>query len=249
MELQHRFTVPASIDVAWDALNDVRSIGSCFPGATVTSAEGDEFAGTCKIKLGPISMQYAGSGTFLERDAGSHRSVIEAKGKDKRGNGTAAVTITTSLAAETEDRTAVAVDTELNITGKPAQFGRGVMQDVSDKLLGQFAECLESTIGAPAEPAPAVTTEPAGTAPATGGSVAEAPAAGDDTPHQPPPSSPREDGAGGAGSHRASSRGPAPTALDLGVTVLPVLARRYGPHAIATVLLVLLLRKLLRRQR
>ena len=97
MQLEHRFTVPASIDVAWDALIDLESVGSCFPGATVTSVEGDEFAGTCKIKLGPISMQYSGSGKFVERDESSHRAVIEAKGKDKRGNGTAAVTVTASL--------------------------------------------------------------------------------------------------------------------------------------------------------
>nr|MDQ4007892.1 SRPBCC family protein [Actinomycetota bacterium] len=147
MQLEHRFTVPAPIEVAWETLNDLESVGSCFPGATVTSVEGDEFAGTCKIKLGPISMQYAGSGRFVERDEDARRAVIEAKGKDRRGNGTAAVTVTASMTAQSDASTAVAVATDLNITGKPAQFGRGVIQDVSDKLLGQFTQCLESRIG------------------------------------------------------------------------------------------------------
>ena len=147
MQLNHRFTVPASIDETWSAFNDLERIAPCFPGAALTSVEGDEFTGTCKIKLGPISMQYGGSGKFLERDEAAYRAVIEAKGKDKRGNGTAAATVTAQLVAEGDTSTNVEVVTDLAITGKPAQFGRGVMQDVSDKLLGQFATCLETRLG------------------------------------------------------------------------------------------------------
>ena len=115
---------------------DLERVGGCFPGATVTEATGESFAGTVKVKLGPIALQYAGTGAFVERDDAAHRAVIEAKGKDKRGNGTAGATVTMQLApAEGGAHTRVDVATELAITGKPAQFGRGVMQDVSDKLL------------------------------------------------------------------------------------------------------------------
>ena len=109
----------------------------------MTSAEGDTFAGTCKVKLGPIALVYNGSGTFVEKDDAAHRFVVDAKGKDKRGNGTAGAKVTLSMASTADGGTEVEVLTDLAITGKPAQFGRGVMQDVSDKLLGQFVTCLE----------------------------------------------------------------------------------------------------------
>jgi uncharacterized protein len=246
MQLEHRFTVPASIDVAWDALMDLESVGSCFPGATVTSVEGDEFSGTCKIKLGPISMQYSGSGRFTERDDSSHRAVIEAKGKDKRGNGTAAVTVTTSLTAESEERTAVAVDTDLNITGKPAQFGRGVIQDVSDKLLGQFTECLESKIGAAddqgtaAESAPASVPESAEPAAASTGPSASATTS--PTATTPPASATREPQTATRAAQESES-----SALDLGATVLPVLAKRYAPYAVGALVVLFVLWRILRR--
>jgi uncharacterized protein len=239
VQLEHRFTVPATIDVAWDALMDLESVGSCFPGATVTSVEGDEFSGTCKIKLGPISMQYSGSGKFTERDASSHRAVIEAKGKDKRGNGTAAVTVTASLSAESEERTAVEVDTDLNITGKPAQFGRGVIQDVSDKLLGQFTECLESKIGAADDKGAAAESAPA--------SVPESaePAAASTAPPAsttPPASATREPQTATRAAQESES-----SALDLGATVLPVLAKRYAPYAVGALVVLFVLWRILRR--
>ncbi len=176
MELTHEFTVPASVEDAWAAFNDLERITPCFPGAALTSFDGETFAGGVKVKLGPISMQYTGTGKFLERDEVAHRAVIEAKGKDKRGNGTAAATVTAELSDAGDSRTNVRVRTDLNVTGKPAQFGRGVMQDVSDKLLGQFATCLESRLAAPepSESSPAAAAdeavasdlpvEPAGTA-------------------------------------------------------------------------------------
>jgi uncharacterized protein len=267
VQLEHRFTVPAPIDVAWETLNDVEGVGSCFPGASVTSVEGDEFSGTCKVKLGPIALQYSGSGKFVERDAAGHRAVIEARGKDRRGNGTATVTVTTVLTEEAGERTAVAVDTDLSITGKPAQFGRGVIKDVSDKLLGQFVQCLESRIGeqedrgAAAESAPVTVPEsgsdlaaekardtgrptprpaPEGAAisgPEAGpGSAATMPAA---PPSPPPPP---------ASQSRRTKAGPEPAeSLDLGATVLPVLAKRYAPYAAGVVVVLLLLWRLLRR--
>lgn len=153
MELSHRFTVPASVDVAWEAFNDLERITPCFPGASLTSYDGETFEGICKVKLGPVSLQYGGSGRFLERDESAYRAVIQAKGKDKRGNGTAAATITAQLTSTGEAVTDVIVSTDLNVTGRPAQFGRGVMQDVSDKLLAQFASCLETKLAEPGVPA------------------------------------------------------------------------------------------------
>ena len=148
MELEHQFTVPASVEVTWAAFNDPGRVAPCFPGATLISVEGDEFTGSAKIKLGPIALQYNGTGRYVERDESAHRAVIEAKGKDKRGNGTANATVTAQLSAA-GDATSVHVTTDLAVTGKPAQFGRGVMQDVSDKLLEQFVTCLQATLGEP----------------------------------------------------------------------------------------------------
>ena len=167
MELTHSFTVPASMEETWQAFNDIQDVAECFPGATVTSVEGDDFQGTCKVKLGPIALTYTGSGTFLERDEASRRFVLEAKGKDKRGNGTAGATVTATMTPEAEKSTSVEVKTDLSITGKPAQFGRGVIQDVSDKLLQQFIVCLESKVGAPPAPPEAATeaATPGATAP------------------------------------------------------------------------------------
>jgi carbon monoxide dehydrogenase subunit G len=149
MDLAHRFTVPVPVDDAWAEFNDIASVAQCFPGATVTSAEGDTFAGSVKVKLGPIALLYNGSGTFVEKDDAAHRFVVEAKGKDKRGNGTAGATVTLTMTGA-DGGTQVEVLTDLSVTGKPAQFGRGVMQDVSDKLLGQFVACLEQRFDAPA---------------------------------------------------------------------------------------------------
>src|SRR5688572_30522232 len=152
MELSHRFTVPIGVEETWGHFNDIASVAECFPGAQVTEADEESFSGSVKVKLGPIALLYNGSGTFVEKDAEAHRFVVDAKGKDKRGNGTAGAKVTVSM-AEAGGSTDVSVETDLAITGKPAQFGRGVMQDVSDKLLGQFVDCLEARLTGPAEPA------------------------------------------------------------------------------------------------
>jgi carbon monoxide dehydrogenase subunit G len=164
MQLTHDFTVPASLEDTWAALNDIAGVAGCFPGATVTGVEGDAFEGSCKVKLGPIALVYNGAGAFIEKDEDNHRLKLEAKGKDKRGNGTASADVIATM-AEAGDGTKVTVVTELSITGKPAQFGRGVMQDVSDKLLVQFVDCLSEKLSTPdhgtdqdAEPAPAEPT-------------------------------------------------------------------------------------------
>jgi carbon monoxide dehydrogenase subunit G len=151
MELVHSFSVPAAPERTWALLTDLHDVGSCFPGATVTEANDQEFSGTVKVKLGPIAMVYSGSGRFLSRDDADHRATIEARGKDKRGNGTAGATVMLNLSPD-GDGTKVDVKTDLSITGKPAQFGRGVMQEVSDKLLTRFVDCIESRLEDAAPP-------------------------------------------------------------------------------------------------
>ncbi len=157
MELRHSFTVPTTPDDAWSLFMDLEQVGGCFPGATVTEVNDDGFSGTVKVKLGPIQLLYTGSGSFVEKDEAARRAVIEAKGKDKRGNGTAGAMVTLVLQPD-GDGTRADVTTDLSVTGKPAQFGRGVMQDVSDKLLGQFIACVERQLGA-APPPPEATVQ------------------------------------------------------------------------------------------
>jgi carbon monoxide dehydrogenase subunit G len=213
MDLAHRFTVPVPVEEAWAEFNDIASVAQCFPGATVTSAEGDTFSGSVKVKLGPIALLYNGSGTFVEKDDAGHRFVVEAKGKDKRGNGTAGATVTLTM-TDADGGTSVEVLTDLSVTGKPAQFGRGVMQDVSDKLLGQFVACLEQRFDTPASAA-----TPAAEAAAETVVEAEVP------PAPVPEPAPR----------------PSDDAINLGTTVLPVLVRSYWKPALAAVLVVAVL--------
>ena len=146
MDLTHRFVVHAPIDAAWAAFNDLERVARCFPGATIASVEGDDFAGSVKVKLGPIAMHYDGSGTFVERDEAGRRAVIRATGQDQRGNGTAGITVVTHMMPE-GDGTAVELTSDLAITGRPSQFGRNVMQDVSDSLLAEFVDCMAGQLG------------------------------------------------------------------------------------------------------
>ncbi len=141
MDLTHRFTVPASVEEVWTAFNHLDRLAPCFPGATVTGTRGDHFEGSVKVKLGPTALVYSGSGRYLERDAGARRVVFEAHGTDGRGNGTAAVRVTAVLAGR-GSRTEIELHTDLALTGRPAQFGAGVVADVGHKLLDQFASCL-----------------------------------------------------------------------------------------------------------
>ena len=154
MKLENEFVVPVPRDQAWDVLMDVERIAPCMPGATFDGFEGDSFKGRVKVKLGPITVTYAGVARFVERDKETGRAVIDASGKEARGSGTANATIVTVL-LDQGDSTLVKVVTDLNITGKPAQFGRGVMVEVGTKILGQFAECLAGQLGSGASEEPA----------------------------------------------------------------------------------------------
>jgi carbon monoxide dehydrogenase subunit G len=146
MQLENSFTVPVPVDEAWRVLLDIERVAPCMPGAALDSVDGDNFTGRVKVKLGPINLTYQGKASFVEKDEAAHRAVIDARGKDQRGNGTAAAIVTAKLAAE-GPITRVDVLTDLNITGRPAQFGRGVMTDVGNKLLGQFADKLAAQLG------------------------------------------------------------------------------------------------------
>jgi len=155
MELKNSFTVPADVETAWKTLLDVEAIAPCMPGATLESVNGDEFTGNVKVKLGPVSMTYGGEARFLSKDEATHTAVIEGTGKETRGSGTAKANVTTALISEGPDTTRVDVTTDLTITGKAAQFGRGVMQDVAGRLVNQFASNLEGVIASRTAGAPA----------------------------------------------------------------------------------------------
>jgi len=263
MDLTHRFSVPAGVAEAWDAFNDLEGLAPCFPGATITSVDGDEFSGSVKIKLGPISLMYNGSGRYIERNDADRRVVIEARGKDKRGNGTATATVTASF-AESGGQTDVEVLTDLVITGKPAQFGRGVISDVSDKLLDQFVSCVsgrfvattsaetpgdeadtEQTIELEAVPAEAVPAEavPADQVPAeevvatpAAAVQANSPAESRSAPQPSPAYSAQPQGDSGEST------------LNVLSTVGPVLLKRYGPALAVVGLLIFVVIKIIRRK-
>jgi uncharacterized protein len=219
MRLEHEFTVPAGIDTVWGALLDPERVAPCFPGATLTSASGDEFAGIVKVRLGPISLQYRGSGRFTGTDETVHRTVIEASGTAAGGQGTAMVKVQANL-AENGDGTTVTVITDLTVTGRPAQFGRGLIEDVSKRILGQFADCLSNSLGPQEEPEPPPADPPA--------------------PVQPAPVQP--------GRAQPTQPRPVPSPVSDEIDLLDVaggaVAKRTIPAVAALVLLILLIRRL-----
>jgi carbon monoxide dehydrogenase subunit G len=153
--LEHEFRVAAPIDDVWSALLDPRRVAPCMPGATLDSVSDDAFTGSVNVKLGPVALLYKGSGSFETTDAAAHRAVIKASGKDSRGNGTAAATVEVTLSADS-DGTVATVVTELSVTGRPAQFGRGMITEVGGRILDQFAECLAGKLAPP----PVADTDP-----------------------------------------------------------------------------------------
>jgi uncharacterized protein len=145
MELTNEFKVGVPVERTWEVLTDVELIAPCMPGAQLQEIEGEEYRGVVKVKVGPITAQYKGAARFLEKDEAGHKVVLRAEGRETRGQGNANATITATMTPES-DGTQVTVVTDLTITGRVAQFGRGVMADVSGKLLGQFVDCLESKL-------------------------------------------------------------------------------------------------------
>lgn len=176
MRIDDEFTVGAPLEQAWAVLTDLEGIAPCMPGAVLTGREGDIYSGKVKIKVGPVTSEYAGTAMFVEKDDAAHHAVIDAKGRDSRGAGNASAVITADLAADGADGTTtkVTVSTDLKITGRIAQFGSGMINEVSRKLLGQFVDCLENKLAvspppptsaagadATAEPTPAPELTPA----------------------------------------------------------------------------------------
>lgn len=176
MELVHEFSVPVPVERAWEVLTDVQRIAPCMPGAQLTDVDGDTYHGQVKVKVGPITAQYKGTAAFAEKDEAAHRVVLKANGRDARGQGNAAAIVTAVMAAA-DGGTTVHITTDLSISGRVAQFGRGVMGDVSAKLLEQFVHNLEADVLTPSGEAgsgdgggpdpPAAAGNPAGGAAAT----------------------------------------------------------------------------------
>ncbi len=163
MELTNEFRVGVPVDRAWTVLNDVERIAPCLPGAQLQEIEGDEYRGVVKVKVGPITANYKGVATFLTQDEAAGTLVLRAEGRETRGQGNANATVTATLVAD-GDSTTVTVVTDLTVTGKVAQFGRGVLADVSGKIIGQFVECLESKVlAADAPPAEVLAADAAPT--------------------------------------------------------------------------------------
>jgi len=171
VKIEDNFRVDVPVEEAWKVLLDLERIAPCLPGAQLTEVEGDEYRGTVKIKVGPITAQYKGVAQIVEADEANHKVLLKAEGRDTRGQGNASATVTATLVGEGSSTT-VNIDTDLNITGKVAQFGRGVMADVSSKLLGQFAENLKQDVlsgEAPTAPAAGAAQEaPTEAAPVAG---------------------------------------------------------------------------------
>lgn len=227
MRLDHEFSVPARIEDVWTAVVDPERVAPCMPGATLNGVDGDTFRGTVKVKLGPISLTYKGTGEFLEKDEQARRVVIKASGKDARGSGTASATVTVTLTAA-GDSTTGAVTTDLSVTGKPAQFGRGMISEVGGKILDSFAACLADKLGSTSEPAPAPAPEPVA---------------------QPAGSRPEEELA--PKQERAAARterSPEPEAIDLFDHAGGSVAKRLGP-VVAGAALVLAVLAVVRRMR
>ena len=220
MELDHSFTVPVPPDQAWDVLLDVQKIAPCMPGAQVDSVEGDDVAGRMKVKVGPVSLTYKGMASFKDRDAAERSILVEASGKEMRGAGTASATVRAALSPHNgsgDESTLVTMHTTLNVTGRPAQFGRGVIAEVGSRLIDKFADNLAQQLGGGA----AAEAPAAGAAVPAAGAAAAAATAG--APAVPPPSAAEEAGTGAAaGAGETPGTGEAPAAPPAAATGVPV---------------------------
>ncbi len=212
MQFTNEFTVPVGVDRAFEILTDLERVAPCLPGATLEEVDGDAYTGKVKVKVGPITVQYRGTAEVTVKDDAAKHAVIHAKGKEARGSGTAAADVTADLVANGADETKVKVVTDLAITGKPAQFGRGVMGDVGTKLIDTFATRLEAMIQEGEHGATETVPDEAGAGPDAAAAAAvppitEAPPAD----HPPTPVTPIES----AGPRRVPPPAQEPDALDL----------------------------------
>ena len=248
MEMDHSFTVPVPPDRAWDVLLDVEKIAPCMPGATVDEFDGEVVTGRIKVKVGPVSLTYRGTAKFTERDPDARVIVLEASGKETRGAGTASATVRATLEPESGgEGTTASMHTTMNVTGRPAQFGRGVMIEVGSKLVEQFAQNLRQLIaedGAAGGNAAATATDEADGG--TSADQAEATGTPQDGPGstQPSPVVPAV-----ATTATPTAQPPAASADSINLVKLvgPALLKRVIPVAVAAAGLALLGRWLFRR--
>jgi carbon monoxide dehydrogenase subunit G len=259
MKLENEFTVGAPVERAWEVMLDMRRVAPCLPGAAIESSDGDEHVGTMAIKIGPITSRYRGTVRVLEADEAARRAVMRAQARDQRGQGTAAATITSTMEA-VPDGTRVRVETEMQVTGPAAQFGRGVMQDVSAKLMRRFAECLADEIAeGDLRGTAAVADEPvaSGTAgirlppgPAAAAAEAAAAARGRGRSRASSTGAPSRSGASPpAADDVASRRRPAEDVLDLGAVGREAVLKRVAPVAAVLAALAVVAALLRRRAR
>ena len=247
MELINEFDVSVPIDTAWAVLTDVERIAPCLPGAQLQEIEGEEYRGIVKVKVGPITAQYKGRATFLEMDRDAHRLVLDAAGRDTRGAGNASAIITAQLEASGSG-THVTVTTDLTVTGKVAQFGRGVLADVSAKILTQFVDNLEQTVlidvdASAADPAPTVAEDEAV---ASGAAAVDAATPESDVPDS--PAAAADTAAATAAPTVRKIDQPEPEAIDLLESAgTPVLKRAVPVFGVAVAALIVW--RLLRRRR
>jgi uncharacterized protein len=258
MELDNSFTVPVPPDQAWDVLLDVERIAPCMPGATVDEVDGDVVNGRIKVKVGPVSLTYKGTAKFIERDPETRVVVLEASGKETRGAGTASATVRATMAPDASgSSTEVSMHTSMNVTGRPAQFGRGVMVEVGGKLVDQFAANLAQLIagdtggqdaaeGSPPEggasPATVVPSAASGTDGASAPAVTEAPSGNGSAAAAPVAST----------ANGSVTSAPAPAqadSLNLVKLVGPAILKRVAPVAVGAAALALLGRIFWRRRR
>jgi uncharacterized protein len=237
MEMDHSFTVPVPPERAWDVLLDVERIAPCMPGASVDEFDGEVVTGRIKVKVGPVSLTYKGTAKFTERDPDARVILLEASGKETRGAGTASATVRATLEPESGgEATKASMHTTMNVTGRPAQFGRGVMVEVGGKLVEQFAQNLRQLI-----------TED-GTAADSGASAGQAEATTQDGPGHTQPS-PVVPSAATPAATTPAAQPPAASADSINLVKLvgPALLKRVIPVAAVAALLALLGRRLFRR--
>ncbi|HEY6296762.1 MAG TPA: SRPBCC family protein [Streptosporangiaceae bacterium] len=251
MELDNSFSVPVPPEEAWDVLLDVKRIAPCMPGATVDAVEGDVVNGHIKVKVGPVSLTYRGTATFTERDADARTMMIEASGKETRGAGTASATVRASLEPDAEGHgTRVTMHTTMNVTGRPAQFGRGVMVEVGGKLVDQFAANLATLLGEEGPDGTAAAGDRAATG-ATAGTSAD----GAQSANGSPAAAAHQDGAGPPAGATVAAAPPAPPApaekqesINLVRLVGPAILKRVVPVAAIAAALAVLGRRIWRRR-